>query len=349
MLLYIHIPYCDSKCYYCAFNSYVDKFNTQKKYMEALLVQLKFELKRFRVSLNSIETIFIGGGTPSSMNSNLYIPLFKLINQYLKKDCEITIEANPNSASKEWLKGVIDLGVNRVSFGVQSFNDIKLKELNRSHSSKEAKESVINAFNLGLKNISIDLIYNYKNDTKELLFNDIKEAFSLPINHISTYELTIEENTSFNNRDKQENEQLANFVVKEIEKNNFKAYEVSNFGGYQSIHNKGYWSLKNYIGVGAGAVGFLEDRRLYPVRDIDLYIKNPLNIEEEILSKEEILTEKIFLGLRSSIGIEKKILNSNMLKLAKELEKENKLYSSKTTFYNKNFFLSDEIALYILR
>lgn len=349
MLLYIHIPYCDSKCYYCAFNSYVDKFNTQKKYMEALLVQLKFELKRFRVSLNSIETIFIGGGTPSSMNSNLYIPLFKLINQYLKKDCEITIEANPNSASKEWLKGVIDLGVNRVSFGVQSFNDIKLKELNRSHSSKEAKESVINAFNLGLKNISIDLIYNYKNDTKELLFNDIKEAFSLPINHISTYELTIEENTSFNNRDKQENEQLANFVVKEIEKNNFKAYEVSNFGGYQSIHNKGYWSLKNYIGVGAGAVGFLEDRRLYPVRDIDLYIKNPLNIEEEILSKKEILTEKIFLGLRSSIGIEKKILNNNMLKLAKELEKENKLYSSKTTFYNKNFFLSDEIALYILR
>lgn len=122
MLLYIHIPYCDSKCHYCSFNSYVDKFDTRKEYMLALEKQLKYELKRFKVTSSSIETVFIGGGTPSTINPSLYKPIFEILKPLIQANAEITTEANPNSATKKWLKGMYELGVNRVSFGVQSFD-----------------------------------------------------------------------------------------------------------------------------------------------------------------------------------------------------------------------------------
>ena len=350
MLLYIHIPYCDSKCHYCSFNSYVDKFDTRADYMNALHKQLSFELKRFGAKEHCIKTFFIGGGTPSTVAPELYAPIFELIKPYLQKNAEITTEANPNSASKLWLKGMKDLGVNRVSFGVQSFNENKLKELNRAHTPKQAKDSILIANKLGFKHLSLDLIYNYKNDTKELLLHDIREAFRLPIDHISAYELTIEDGTKFSSTPevRQEDENLAFFVADEIKKRGFKHYEISNFGIYQSSHNKGYWELENYIGAGAGAVGFLKNRRYYPQTNIEMYINNPLNITEEELTPEELLTEKIFLGLRSSIGIKKSILTTNMLKNAQLLCEENKLNSNNTHFYNENFFLSDELALYIL-
>ena len=198
MLLYIHIPFCDSKCSYCAFNSYVDKFHLKQEYMQQLLVQLSFEMKRFNVSVtNKIETVFIGGGTPSTIDAPLYKPLFEMIQPYLETDAEITIEANPNSASEEWLNGIFSLGVNRVSFGVQSFDEQKLKLLNRAHNKTQAVEAVQNAQKVGFKNISLDIIYGVSGDTQELLENDLKIAFRLPINHLSAYALTIEQNTPF--------------------------------------------------------------------------------------------------------------------------------------------------------
>jgi len=132
LLLYIHIPYCDSKCHYCSFNTYVDKFDTREAYMYALHKQLSFELKRFNAQSHSIETLFIGGGTPSTVSPELYEPIFKLLEPYLKKDAEITTEANPNSATKTWLHGMFNLGVNRVSFGVQSFATIFVSLSNRA-------------------------------------------------------------------------------------------------------------------------------------------------------------------------------------------------------------------------
>jgi len=350
LLVYIHIAYCDSKCHYCSFNSYVDKFDTREKYMLSLKEELMFELDKFEVKKESIETIFIGGGTPSTIKPKLYEPIFNILSPFMTKDIEITTEANPNSASKEWLEGMRDLGVNRVSFGVQSFNNNKLKELNRSHCKDEAINAINNAKDIGIENISLDLIYNYKGDTKELLLNDINQAFKLPINHISAYELTIEENTHFFKTPKvrQDNEELAFFVKDEIEKRGFKAYEISNFGSYQSRHNKGYWELKDYIGIGCGAVGFKKDRRFYTQKDIDKYIKNPLDREIEILSKEDILTEKIFLGLRSIIGIDKNILDKDMIQKADFLVQKDKLKYENNRYYNLDFFISDEIALYIL-
>jgi oxygen-independent coproporphyrinogen-3 oxidase len=318
--------------------------------MQALYKQLVFELKRFNATKNSIETLFIGGGTPSTVDPKLYAPLFKLLKPYLQENAEITTEANPNSATKEWLEGMKKLGINRVSFGVQSFHTEKLKALNRAHNPEQAKDAINHAKALGFEHISLDLIYNYQGDSELLLLNDIQTAFSLPIDHISAYELTIEKGTKFSETPeaRQENENLAFFVTSEIEKRGFNAYEISNFGTYQSKHNKGYWELKDYIGAGAGAVGFLNDKRFYPITNIESYIKDPLNITEEVLTKEDLLTEKIFLGLRSTIGIQKSMLTQEMQKNANILCNEKKLRSNTTHYYNDNFFLSDEIALYIL-
>ncbi len=318
--------------------------------MKALHRQLSFELKRFKAKENSIKTLFIGGGTPSTVAPELYTPIFKLLKPYLQKNTEITTEANPNSATKTWLRGMKDLGVNRVSFGVQSFNGNKLKELNRAHTPEQAKASIFTAHELGFEHLSLDLIYNYKNDTKELLLTDIEQAFKLPIDHISAYELTIEDGTKFSSTPevRQENENLAFFVAEQIKKRGFTHYEISNFGTYQSRHNKGYWKLEDYIGAGAGAVGFLKDTRYYPQTNIDFYINDPLNITEEYLSTDELLTERIFLGLRSSIGVKKSILSAKMLKNAQFLCTEKKLKCDETHFYNENFFLSDELVLFIL-
>ena len=350
MLIYLHIPYCDSKCNYCSFNTYVDKFETQSRYMSALHQQLNFELERFNVKPKSVETLFIGGGTPSTVTPELYAPIFEILKPYLHEDAEITTEANPNSATKAWLSGMRELVVNLVSFGVQSFDATKLKALNRAHNPQQAKDAVHFARTLGFAHLSIDLIYNYQGDTKTLLLNDIEEAFSLPIDHISAYELTIEDGTKFSNTPevRQEDENLAFFVTGEIEKRGFNAYEISNFGTYQSRHNKGYWELKNYIGAGAGAVGFLNDRRFYPQTDIDAYVADPLNIKEELLTPDELLTEKLFLGLRSAIGIEKSLLPEKMQQKATLLCEKKKLRCDETHYYNDNFFLSDELSLYIL-
>jgi len=318
--------------------------------MLALHKQLTFELKRFDVKQKSIETIFIGGGTPSTVSPELYKPIFKLLKPYIQEGAEITTEANPNSASKEWLKGMHDLEVNRVSFGVQSFNVDKLKALNRAHNPTQAITAIKNAHDLGFSHISLDLIYNYQGDSEALLLHDIETAFTLPIDHISAYELTIEDGTKFTNTPevRQEDENLAFFVTQQIEKRGFQAYEISNFGTYQSKHNQGYWQIKDYIGVGAGAVGFLKDRRYYPSTGIEAYITNPLQIIEEPLSDSDLLTERVFLGLRSSIGIEKNLLSLEMQKRADFLCEEKKLQSDATHYKNDNFFLADELSLYIL-
>lgn len=349
MLLYIHIPFCDSKCSYCSFNSYVDKFHLKEQYMKALALQLKHELERFNAQESSIESVFIGGGTPSTVEPKLYKSIFQILQPYLQKDIEITSEANPNSATKEWLKGMQNLGVNRISFGVQSFNKEKLKTLNRAHSPEDAINAIKNAKTVGFKNISLDLIYATLGDTKELLEHDIQTAFSLPINHISAYALTIEEGTAFQTQPHMAKEtlELTSWIFAEIEKHGFKQYEISNFGSYKSSHNLGYWQYKDYIGLGSGAVGSLEQTRYYPTPNIEAYIKNPLEIKEETLNEEEIKIEKIFLGFRSIVGVHTDIFNGAELSQANILVQEKKLVLKNNIFYNLDYLLADEITLFI--
>lgn len=348
MLLYIHIPFCDSKCHYCSFNSYVDLFHLRETYMNALLIQLRFELERFNAQEKSIETIFIGGGTPSTVRPELYRPIFELLRPYIKDNAEITSEANPNSATSEWLEGMYLLGVNRISFGVQSFDDEKLKKLGRAHKASDASAALKRAERAGFEHLSLDLIYAVDGDTKELLEHDLKEAFALPIDHLSAYALTIEEGTPFASTPDVANEKLAltEWFLERI-KARFPTYEISNFGDYRSKHNLGYWEYKDYIGLGSGAVGFLKETRYYPTSDVKAYIENPLNIMQEVLNEESVKTEKIFLGMRSIVGINEAILSKKELQNAKLLADEKKLTYKKGVFYNDDYLLSDELALFI--
>ncbi|WP_234697092.1 radical SAM family heme chaperone HemW [Nitrosophilus alvini] len=350
MLLYLHIPFCDSKCHYCSFNSYVEKTYLKKEYFEAVKKQLIYEIERFNVKKNSIETVFIGGGTPSTVEVSFYEKFFETLLPYLKKDIEITIEANPNSAKQEWLKGIRSLGVNRISFGVQSFNDKKLKFLGRTHSSKQAVNAIYNAKEAGFYNISLDLIYATAMDSKELLQKDIEIAFSLPINHLSAYSLTIEEGTPFSKTPQvqKDEENIAFWFADEIKKRGFEQYEISNFGKYRSKHNLGYWRYKDYIGIGSGAVGFLKNRRFYPSKSPEEYIKNPLKTDTEILTEQDIITEKIFLGLRSIVGVNRKVLKKEQIEKFEILVKNGKIFEKNGIYYNNNYFLADEISLFVL-
>jgi oxygen-independent coproporphyrinogen-3 oxidase len=317
--------------------------------MDALLTQLKFELQRFQAGKNSIQTVFFGGGTPSTISPELYKNVFDLLQDYLQENCEISSEANPNSATREWLAGMKKLGVNRISFGTQSFNDNKLKLLNRAHSAKQAIEAVHNARDLKYENISLDLIYATYGDTKELLEHDIKTALSLPINHLSAYALTIEEGTAFENKPQMSQEQLSltTWIFKTIKEHGFEQYEISNFGSYKSSHNLGYWKYEDYMGVGAGAVGKQNNTRFYPQTDIEAYIENPLSIREELLDDEDIKIEKIFLGMRSCVGVEKSTLNKEEQQRANILLDEKKLSLKNGIYYNFEYLLADEITLFI--
>ncbi len=319
--------------------------------MKALYTQIEYELKHFKAVENSIETVFIGGGTPSTISPELYEPIFKLLSSYLDENIEITSEANPNSATYKWLEGMKNLGVNRISFGVQSFDEKKLKVLNRAHTFQQAKNAILDAKKVGFKNISLDLIYATLGDTKELLQNDIDIAFSLPINHISAYALTIEENTLFEKKPQMSSEQLeiTNWLFETIEKKGFKQYEISNFGTYQSSHNIGYWLYKDYIGAGCGAVGKLDDKRFYPDSSVEKYIENPLERRVETLDNKDMKIEKIFLGLRSEIGVSSTILNQDEVKFADILVEEKKLVKKDDIFYNIDYLLADEIVLFIMR
>ena len=316
--------------------------------MQALLVQLTFELERFHVQDKSIETVFIGGGTPSTVSPEQYEALFERLRPYIKEDAEITSEANPNSATQAWLEGMYKLGVNRISFGVQSFNDEKLKKLGRAHKASDASSALFRAQDAGFEHLSLDLIYAVDGDSQALLQHDLQEAFKLPIDHLSAYALTIEEGTPFASTPEVAHEKLAltEWFLEQIQ-TQFESYEISNFGTYHSQHNLGYWKYKDYIGLGSGAVGFLKERRFYPTQNVQAYIDNPLDIRQEHLSAEAIQTEKIFLGLRSIVGVSEEILNTQELKNAQLLVREKRLHYDNGTFFNDDYLLSDELALFI--
>ena len=354
MLLYIHIPFCDSKCFYCAFNSYTDRFHLKHEYMNALKIQLKNDIENYIIKDNKkIETVFIGGGTPSTIKAFEYEEIFKIIKPHLEKNAEITTEANPNSASYEWLENMNKLGVNRVSFGVQSFDAIKLKFLGRAHSSNSAINAIQNANKIGFKGINCDIIYGVQNDTLESMKKDFDMAFSLPITHLSAYSLTIEEGTKFFDRSsvKIDDEELSYEIFDYINNKGFHQYEISNFAKNkesESKHNYGYWQHKEYLGVGAGAVGYVKNQRYYPSKSIEEYIKNPLINEKEDISLDDIKTEKILLGFRSLNGVELSLFDEKEKKKVDDLIEYEKLYMENEKVFNKNFLLSDELALYIL-
>jgi oxygen-independent coproporphyrinogen III oxidase len=322
--------------------------------MNALKIQLRNDIKNYIIKDNKkIETVFIGGGTPSTIKAFEYEEIFEIIKPHLEEFAEITTEANPNSASYEWLEGMNKLGVNRVSFGVQSFDTAKLKFLGRAHSSNSAISAIQNANKIGFKGINCDIIYGVQNDTLESMKKDFDMAFSLPITHLSAYSLTIEEGTKFFDRSsvKIDDEELSYEIFDYINNKGFHQYEISNFAKNkesESKHNYGYWQHKEYLGVGAGAVGYVKNQRYYPSKGLEDYIKNPLINEREDINLDDIKTEKILLGFRSLNGVELSLFDEKEMKKVDDLIEHDKLFVENEKVFNKNFLLSDEIALYIL-
>jgi len=325
-------------------------------YMVALKKQLKFELNdKLDKQNKKIETIFIGGGTPSCIDAIEYKSILDIVQPFMLNNIEITIEANPNSATYNWQKEIYDIGINRISFGVQSFNDNKLDFLGRNHTSNMAISAIQNAKKVGFRHINCDIIYDTKLDTKELLNNDLRIIKTLPVDHISAYSLTLEEGTKFFNKSnvKVENIDMANYLFDELKKLGFNQYEISNFAQNdeaKSKHNLGYWRYTEYLGIGAGAVGCKEGKRLYTFKDLDLYIKNPTIYDyTENLTTEDIKVEKVLLGLRCEVGIDKNLLTNKELIQVNNLEELGKIISKKNNhIYSTDFMLADELALYIL-
>ena len=322
--------------------------------MNALKKQLRNNLDNYVIKDNKkIETVFIGGGTPSTIKAFEYEEIFQMIKPYLEEFAEVTTEANPNSASYEWLQSMKNLGVNRVSFGVQSFDNDKLKFLGRAHNSNSAIKAIQNAKEIGFKGINCDIIYGVQNDTMDSLKKDFDTAFSLPITHLSAYSLTIEEGTKFFDRSsvKIDDEELSYEIFDYINKNGFHQYEISNFAKNkvsESKHNYGYWQHKEYLGVGAGAVGYINSQREYPSKSIEEYIQNPLFFDVEKIDLDDVKTEKILLGFRSLNGVEISLFNEEEMKKIDDLISYDKVYIKENRIFNKNFLLSDELALYIL-
>ena len=320
--------------------------------MKALEKQLKNDLKQ-NIGNDKLETIFIGGGTPSCVKASKYEKIFDILRPYMDQNCEITTEANPNSATLEWQTKMKELGVNRISFGVQSFDNEKLKFLGRAHNKEAAINAVNNAKKVGFDSINCDIIYGVFHDTFQSLKNDFDMVKSLDIQHLSAYSLTIEEGTKFFAKSsvKIDDEVLSGEIFNYLNEIGFQQYEISNFSinkNFQSQHNFGYWQHKNYLGVGCGAVGFMNDHRYYTQKDLETYIKDPLTYEIEKLSQEDIKVEKILLGLRCSNGFEVCLLNEGELQRVNELVSQGKLLLKDNRVSNPNFLLADELALFIL-
>lgn len=320
--------------------------------MKALAKQLKHDLTK-NIGNDQLETVFIGGGTPSCVKASKYEEIFDILRPYLSENCEITTEANPNSATLEWQTKMNELGVNRISFGVQSFNDEKLRFLGRAHNKEAATSAINNAKKVGFNSINCDIIYGVYNDTFENLKDDFNTIKGLDIQHLSAYSLTIEEGTKFFAKSsvKIDDEVLSGEIFNYLNEIGFKQYEISNFSineNHQSQHNFGYWQHKNYLGVGCGAVGFMNDHRYYTQKDLPKYINNPLSYEIEQLSQEDIKVEKILLGLRCSNGFEIDLLNEGEVQRVEELVSQGKLVLKDTKVCNPDFLLADELALFIL-
>jgi oxygen-independent coproporphyrinogen-3 oxidase len=268
------------------------------------------------------------------------------LSPHLLPGAEKSIEANPN-LSRRWLEEVAPL-FNRISFGVQSFDERKLNFLGRIHTPTQARRAVEWAAEAGFRNINLDLIYGVAGDSWELLERDLNIALSLPITHISAYSLTIEEGTPFASHPnpKLEDEELELRFIEAVA-SHLPQYEISNFG-WICRHNLGYWQLKEYRGIGAGAVGFERGVRYYHHLSVEEYCWNPLPVEEEKIGEEELRVEKVLLGFRSIVGVEGAILTPPQLEKGFKLVEEGLLRWEGGRFYNPNFAIADRLALELL-
>ena len=315
--LYVHVPFCLTKCPYCDFYSDTD-LESASSFTEAASLEIQYYLNRF----NSFDTIYFGGGTPSVPPVDL---LFKLIGEIFDSfnvlaNAEITIEANPDDLSIEKLKQYKKAGFNRLSLGVQSFNDKELAWLKRRHSAKGAETAYYLARDAGFENMGLDLIFGLPGQSRSDWLVSLDKAVGLNPEHLSCYQLTLEKNTAFGHALEQglieplDEEKMRDFFLAasvKLEDNGYTHYEVSNYArgnNFYSRHNRKYWSHADYLGLGPSAHSLLYDKRWWNFRDTGKYTEALRDhgiavAESETLSQDQLAMEKIFLGLRTKDGV----------------------------------------------
>lgn len=303
--VYVHIPFCRSRCSYCGFVSSVDEFNPHD-YVAALINEIGE-----RVS-GDVDTIYIGGGTPSILPRGLLARIFKAIREHanIASGGEITVEANPDSCTDEFLDEIKESGVNRISLGVQSLDDSQLKAVSRRHTAAQAIDAVKRIFRRGLNNVSCDIIIGLPGQTEKSLLDSVQILSDLDVSHISCYALSVEEGTPLYKSGYSFDDDIAADMYESAYNKlldcGFGRYEVSNFcrNGKYCRHNVKYWTLEPYIGVGAAAHSFCDNRRSYNTSDIGRYIAGDRCEKGEIVSEKDLLEEYIMLGMRTAAGID---------------------------------------------
>lgn len=331
--LYIHIPFCRQKCFYCDFPSFAGREKKIDTYLQTL--EQEFALLRQRLyqkdnvrdteSKFAPRTIYIGGGTPTALNAHQLAKLLEIVQKYVTvaKAEEFTVEMNPGTVDREKLLLLQQAGVNRLSVGVQSFDDHCLQKIGRIHTAKEAVDTIELAHNLGFDNISLDLIYGLPQQDRVILTQSVERALTLPVQHISIYGLQLEEGTVFHRMEALGKLQLPadelveamhDYIVEKLPESGYQRYEISNYAlpGYESKHNLSYWQDVEYLGLGSGAHSYWQGTRYENPSSIDDYIsvleagRLPATLEEQV-DRQAHMEEYCFLGLRTTAGIDKNL------------------------------------------
>ena len=311
---YVHIPFCTQICYYCDFSKVFIKNQPVDSYLEHLLQEFhSYDIQKLR-------TLYIGGGTPTALSAPQLETLLDGLTKNLDLSVleELTIEANPGDLDADKIAVLKNSAVNRVSLGVQTFDDKMLKKIGRSHLEKDIYENIDRLKLAGFDNISIDLIYALPGQTMDQVKNNVEKAITLDIPHMSLYSLILENHTVFMNRmrrgklplPKEELEaEMFEYIIEELERSGFEHYEISNFSkpGFESRHNLMYWDNAEYYGIGAGASGYVNGVRYKNHGPIRHYLSaveaGNARVTEEHLSQREQMEEEMFLGLRKKSGV----------------------------------------------
>ena len=327
--LYVHIPFCVKKCKYCDFNSYKMDIDSKKRYIEDLKIEMElYSNKLYKdkecCSLNEndkITSIFVGGGTPSILTSDEIREVFISIKEMfdIDENAEITIECNPGTLTLEKLKTMKEIGINRLSIGLQAIQEKHLNFIGRIHTYEEFEKNYKDALSVGFKNINIDLMYSLPNQTLCDWKETLEKVVHLNPTHISAYSLILEEGTELYNMyesnkfeliDENVDIEMYEYTINYLKSKGYNQYEISNYSkeGYNCEHNILYWECEHYIGIGAGASGYINENRYNNVESLEDYhlslVKREKPIQEnEILSEKDMIEEKIFMGLRMNKGI----------------------------------------------
>ncbi|HEY9685707.1 MAG TPA: radical SAM family heme chaperone HemW [Coleofasciculaceae cyanobacterium] len=324
MYLYLHVPFCVSKCIYCDFYVVLSRYGGQDAYVDAVCREI--ELRFSRIDPNrwpeGIRTLYVGGGTPSLLSASDYRRVFATLNRYLPfaPNAEITLEANPGARKSEMAdspEAYLKAGFNRVSVGIQSLNDPELKKLSRIHSAQEAEDFVARLKTAGWGNISVDLMYGIPLQTMESWWETLQKVIALDVQHVSMYGLKVEEQTPLERLVRvagaayplpEEDAHVEMYFegLKMLAQAGFQRYEFSNLAkpGFASRHNLNYWDNGPFLALGASAHGYWDNRRYENVRDLQQYLLNPLAGESLPCPPEEQLENAIIFGLRKAEGID---------------------------------------------